>query len=245
MNRTGSLGWIFLGQIVNCCPGLNNSDDAAVIVETSLRVTLLGAGKAQARTLRQALALAPILVAADGAAGRALAMGRMPDAVIGDLDSLDGADLAKIPPERLFRLDEQDATDFDKCLRSIRAPLVLAVGFTGARLDHELAAYAALLPPGRPPCIILGSDDLAFHAPPSLALDLPRGSRLSLFPLLPVRGESQGLRWPINGLDLRPDGRLGTSNQVTGPVRLAFDGPGMLVILPRAGLAAAMAGLAP
>ena len=195
------------------------------------------------RTLNRALRLAPILVAADGAAGRALALGHLPRAVIGDLNSLDGADRARIPADRLFRLAEQDTTDFDKCLRSIRAPLVIGVGFSGARLDHELAAYAGLLPAGRPPCILVGAVDLCFHAPRVLALDLPTGMRLSLMPLMPVTGRSEGLRWPIAGLGFRPDGRLGTSNEVTGPVRLGFDGPGMLVILPREALAAAAAAL--
>ena len=44
---------------------------------------------------------------------------------------------------------------------------------------------------------------------------------------------SEGLRWPVAGLDFRPDGRIGTSNAALGgPVRIGFDAPRMLVVLP-------------
>ncbi len=214
-----------------------------MIVDTSEDVTLLGAGDIADGTLNDALALAPILVAADGAAGRALALGLMPQAVIGDLDSLDAATRARIPPERLHGLAEQDSTDFDKCLRNISAPLVLGVGFAGQRLDHELAAYNALVRLAGHRCILIGPVDICFHAPPRLALDLAPGTRVSLFPMAPVTGRSTGLRWPIGGLHFAPDGRVGTSNEATGPVALEFDGPGMLVILPMAALRPAMAAL--
>ena len=82
----------------------------------------------------------------------------------------------------------------------------------------------------------MGEADLLFHAPPRLALDLPQGGRLSLFPMATVTGQSEGLRWPIGGIVFSPAGRIGTSNEVTGPVQLAFDGPGMIVITPREAL---------
>ena len=215
-----------------------------MIVVTNEPVTLLCAGVTTPQTIREALALAPILVAADGAAANALALGILPRAVIGDFDSIDDAIRAKVPEDRLFPVTEQDSTDFEKCLREIDAPLVLAVGCTGARIDHELATYSALFTPDRAPCIVIGDVDICFAAPPDLTLDLPVGSRLSLFPMAPVTGRSQGLRWPIEGLSFAPTGRVGTSNAVTGPVSLSFDAPGMLVILPRAALAAAMRALA-
>src|SRR5690606_25526224 len=97
--------------------------------------------------------------------------------------------------------------------------------------------------PGRPPCILIGAVDICFAAPPELRLDLPPGSRLSLFPMARIRGRSEGLQWPIDEVRFAPAGEIGTSNAVTGPVHLSFDAPGMLVILPRAGLPAAMAAL--
>jgi thiamine pyrophosphokinase len=71
-------------------------------------------------------------------------------------------------------------------------------------------------------------------------MDLPVGTRLSLFPLGAVSGTSDGLRWPIDGLSFAPDGTIGTSNEVTGPVHLTMNAPKMLIILPAEMLEAVM-----
>ncbi|MCC6306111.1 MAG: thiamine diphosphokinase [Rhodobacteraceae bacterium] len=209
-------------------------------------VTVVGGGRVAARALARALRLAPVLVAADGGADRALALGHVPRAVIGDLDSLSAAARAALPAAAIHRIDEQETTDFEKCLARIAAPFVLGLGLAGPRLDHALAALNVLARhPGRP-CILVGATDIAFLAPPRLALRLPAGMRLSLFPLGPVAGESAGLAWPIAGLDFAGDGRIGTSNRVTEEtVRLSFSAPRMVVILPAAALAPALAALVP
>jgi thiamine pyrophosphokinase len=204
----------------------------AVIVHTSLPVTLIGAGHLGTDDLAIALTLAPMLVAADGGASAALAAGHDPVAVIGDMDSLP-ADLQTRFADRLHRIDEQDTTDFDKALRSIAAPLILAVGFTGGRLDHALAVLNALVRHGDRPCLVLGTDDVTFVCPPRLTLDLPPATPVSLFPMGPVHVRSTGLVWPTDHLTFAPDDRVGTSNQAAGPVTLAADAPRMLVILPR------------
>jgi len=114
------------------------------------------------------------------------------------------------------------------------APFLIAAGFLPGRMDHHAAVLNALVRvPGRP-CILLGEEDICFHCPPRLTLDLPAGTALSLFPMASVRGEGSGLRWPPGGIDLAPWGRIGTPNSTTGgPVTLAFAAPGMLVYLPR------------
>jgi thiamine pyrophosphokinase len=213
------------------------------IVETQHFVTILGKSDPRPEDIDEALRLAPVLVAADGAAAIAVEAGHLPQAVIGDFDSIPDSVLGSLPSDRLHRIAEQDTTDFEKCLLRIAAPLCLAVGFTGRRLDHELAVYSALIRHSAPPCIVVGSHDVAFAAPPALRLDVEVGTRVSLFPLAAVRGRSQGLRWKIDAVPFDPAGRIGTSNQATGPVELTFDGPGMLVILPRVALTAAMSAL--
>lgn len=183
--------------------------------------------------LAAALAHAECVVAADGGADKALAAGIMPEAVIGDFDSLSARARREIPQERLHRIDEQDSTDFDKALRHVSAPLVIGLGFLGARVDHELAAMTVLARHADRRCILLGSEDLVMLCPPRLALNLPAGTRVSLFPLGPVTGRSTGLRWPLDGLEFAPALRGGTSNEaVGGPVEIATDQPLMLLILP-------------
>ena len=214
------------------------------IVQTTQGVTLAGGGPFGGRDLRLCLARAPVAVAADGGADRLLRHAVMPRAVIGDFDSLSEAARAQIPADRQHPVAEQLTTDFDKALRSIAAPIVLALGFAGARLDHGLAAFNTLVARSERRCILIGPKDIAFAAPDRLTLDLQPGEPLSLFPMAPVRGESTGLEWPIAGIDFAPSGMIGTSNRVVDRrVELRFETPGMLVILPRRRLDAAIRAL--
>ena len=217
----------------------------AGIIEASEGVTLVGGGKVTATAVNEALTLAPRLIAADGGADRALRLGRVPEAVIGDMDSISRAARTLLPPDRLHRIDDQDTTDFEKCLAAIAAPLILAVGFAGPRADHAMAVWNALVRAPAQPCIVVGPQDIVFAVPGRIELALAPGTRVSLFPMAEVTGESRGLHWPIAGLSFAPGGRIGTSNRATGPVSLDFAGPGMLVILPRPALRAAARALWP
>lgn len=213
------------------------------IVESCEGVTLAGGAPFGAALLRRALSHAPEIVAADGGADRLLRLGVTPRAVYGDFDSISAGAQARLQG-RLFPIPEQETTDFDKALRHIVAPFVLGVGFQGARLDHGLAVLNALTRHPDRRALILGPQEVTFLAPPELELHLTVGTRLSLFPMAPVRGESEGLRWPIDGLHFTPDGRIGTSNAVSAPlVRLRFGARAMLVILPLRSLRAVLNGL--
>jgi thiamine pyrophosphokinase len=214
------------------------------IVQSERGITLAGGGPFGRRDLALCLSQAPVAVAADGGADGLLQLGVIPEAVIGDFDSISDAARRKIASEKQHVIEEQATTDFDKALRSVAAPFVLALGFAGARLDHGLAAMNTLVAHPDRRCILIGPKDFAFAAPPRLELDLVPGDPLSLFPLGRVSGQGTGLEWPIAGLAFAPDGQIGTSNRVVARrVTLAFDRPGMLVILPRRRLDAAIRGL--
>ncbi len=207
-------------------------------------ITRVGAGDLGPGDLELALERAPTLVAADGGAAAALRVGHDPVAVIGDFDSLPADVRARIAPDRLFAVREQDTTDFDKALRSIDAPLILAVGFLGGRVDHQLAAFNTLVRHADRRCILIGSHEVIFHAPPQIELALSEGDVVSLFALAPVRGWSRGLEWPIDGLEMAPAKRMSISNRALGPVRLKTDGHGVLVIVPRGALDVVMQAIA-
>lgn len=202
------------------------------IVHDLRPITLIGGAKVKKSQLKAAIRLAPRVVAADGAAAEALQHGILPEAVIGDFDSLTHKSRAQIPDERLHEIAEQDSTDFEKCLSRIEAPLVIGVGFEGGRLDHQMATIHGLMLYPERPCILLGKRDLVFLAPPDIRLDLPQGERFSLFPMARVNAVSEGLRWPVEGLKFAPGQKIGTSNEVIGPVRVTTDCPAMLIILP-------------
>lgn len=208
-------------------------------------VGLVGGGDLDAPTFKFLRDRVEFFVAADRGGDELLAHGVIPDAVIGDMDSLSDAARRAIPPDRIHQIAEQDSTDFDKAVRSITAPLVLAAGFSGARLDHELAALHVLVRYPNRPVIIIGALDVTFHVPAIMALNLEPGLRLSLFPLDAVRVRAEGLQWSFEALDLHPARRIGTSNAVRDRnVTLATDAAGLLLIAPREALDAVIAALA-
>lgn len=196
--------------------------------------------------LAAALALAPEVVAADSGARVPLPPGTRLSAVIGDMDSLADPEAFRAAGVAVHRLAEQETTDLEKCLYSVAAPLLLGVGFLGGRVDHELAALNALVRYPAPPVVLIGEADVCFLCPPLLALDLPAGTRVSFFPLAPAVGRvSEGLFWSVEGLAMAPGGRIGTSNRALGgPVRVGFDAPVVIAILPEAFLGQVVAALA-
>lgn len=203
-----------------------------VIIQKFEPVTLIGGAEAPAALLQRAVALGPTVVAADSGAAAALAHDLMLEAVIGDLDSIPEDMRTSLPAALLHRISEQDSTDFEKCLTRIDAPVILGVGFSAGRVDHQLAVCNALVRWPARRCVLIGAEDVMFLAPPSMTLDLPKGCRVSLFPMGAVDGRSEGLKWPIDGLVLTPDGQIATSNVALGAIQLRVTAPKLLTILP-------------
>ncbi len=184
-------------------------------------------------------------VAADGGADHLLAAGVTPAAVIGDLDSLSPA--ARVTFARqLWHIPEQDTTDFEKTLCRVAAPWILALGFTGGRMDHALAVLNVLARYRDRAVVLLDSDDASFVAADGpMSLGLPVGSRISLMPLADVRVTATGLRWPLDDRAMHPTGTISASNEVAQPqVHIHSTGP-LLITLPRAHLAAILTDVAP
>ena len=205
-------------------------------------VTLAGGGPFGGDDLRAALALAPHPVAADGGADGLMALGIVPEVVVGDMDSLRGA----VPDgARAIAVSEQDTTDFGKCLAHLDAPFFIGVGFLGGRVDHTLAALSVLLTHADKRVVLLGEEDVAFLAPADWAVTLEPGARVSFYPLVPCRGvSSEGLRWPIEGLEMTAGGQIGTSNEaVAARVSARFDQAGAVTILPKRYLKAVLVSL--
>ncbi|CRK74850.1 thiamine pyrophosphokinase [Nereida ignava] len=203
------------------------------IVSQNAPVLLVGGGT----THRDDWSLASkcgCVVAVDGGADAALANRVTPDFVIGDLDSISGAGHDKLA-DRVIAVSEQDTTDFDKALRNIDAPLIYAIGFTGARMDHSLAVLSGLVKAPKSRCIVVGEVDTVCLAPARLDFrDVTAQTRVSLFPMGPARASSTGLKWALDGIRFSPDSAIGTSNEALGgAVTIETYDPKMLLILPR------------
>lgn len=201
-----------------------------LILDSKTPITLVGGGPVEAGLLAQAVSYGATVVAADGGVHRAQELGVTVDHVIGDMDSVD---LARVDGPQMHPIAEQMSTDLDKCLRSCDAPYFIGVGFLGGRLDHQMAACHSLVEASNRQVVLVGEEDLCFLAPFSLSLYLPIGTRVSLFPMGEVEGNSTGLKWPIHAYQFSPALMIGTSNETDAEsVELTFDRRRMLVILP-------------
>ena len=178
---------------------------------------VVGGGTVDAGLLRALHATGGHLVGADGGADRIVAAGLEPEAVIGDMDSLLDPDRWG---DRLLWINEQETTDFEKVLYSTSAPVTVALGMTGGRFDHTLAALDAVARHAASRSIVLVDEgDIAAGLAGPFNFEVSAGERVSVHPLKAVTfRSSEGLRYPLDGLRLAPGERTGTSNSATaGP----------------------------
>ncbi|MFZ3582266.1 thiamine diphosphokinase [Loktanella sp. DJP18] len=204
------------------------------IVHVASPVTLIGGADLDDSDLNICLKVAPSVVAADGGADHALRKGLQPLAVIGDMDSASPA-ARQAFADVLHPIDEQDTTDFEKCLTRIQASLIMAAGFLGGRLDHTLSVLGVLARLRACHVVLIVRDDVCVLLPEGNSVwHLRPGDRAALLPLGPARVTSDGLRWDLAARRMAPDGVVSSSNAVARPVvRLDVTGP-VLLTLPRA-----------
>ncbi|MEM7189189.1 MAG: thiamine diphosphokinase [Pseudomonadota bacterium] len=199
-------------------------------------ITLVGGGALERSHLDAALALAPTLIAADGAADRLAGWNVTPAAVIGDMDSISDPAAWDEMTSEVLRLEEQETTDFEKCLYATEAPFYIGAGFTGRRVDHALAVFHAMLRYPEKTVVLIGEAEAIALVPASrrIQVELPLQTVVSLYPLCPVKAVwSDGLAWPVDGMNFAPGHQIGTSNHASKQqVGLQVDGPGLLMMIP-------------
>ncbi len=175
---------------------------------------IVGAGPVDVGLLKELHGKGAGLIAADGGANWCAKAGIVPDAIIGDMDSLAnrGRWAAKT---RLIEISEQDSTDFEKCLYSTSSPLVLGLGLTGGRLDHTLSALdVAARYAGKRRIILVDETDIALPVTGDFSFEMAKSARVSIHPVVPIRFlRSLGLAFPLAGVELAPGKRSGTSNR--------------------------------
>lgn len=202
---------------------------------SEVSITLVGGAGIYKKDLITCLELAPKLIAADGGAEELKKFDRIPDYILGDLDSLIDAQLWEKLGSKVIKLQEQNTTDFEKCLYSIKAETFLGLGFIGKRVDHFLAVCSTMIKYHHKRVILIGSHDVIFHVPQRLRVKLRPNTRVSLFPMKKIVGlECSGLKWPISGLTFDPIYRVGTSNMcIENSLDVSLSDNGMLMILPK------------
>ena len=136
--------------------------------------------------------------------------GRWPDAIVGDLDSLDlsacgaehGEDGEAEARRRVVRVADQDTNDLDKAIAYCRAKgwtdgLVI-VGATGKRTDHAIGnVYRALA--AEVPVVEAEGEFIPVRG--KLTFRTWKGAGVSVFaPDAKTRMTSRGLRWKLDGV---------------------------------------------
>lgn len=159
------------------------------------------------------------IVAVDSGARYLAERGIIADVVIGDLDSL-GDPAPYHDTSEVIKVPEQQSTDFEKALYSIGAPLFIAFGLWGKRLDHSLAAlHIATKYRESKQLLMVDTVDLFFIPQGAFEMPARTGTRVSIFPLAPVRfSGSNGLKYPLAGLLMESGTAIGVSNETTGPM---------------------------
>ncbi len=183
------------------------------------RALLLCNGEPPARLLaRRAARICDLVVAADGGANHARALGLSPDVIIGDLDSVRQSTLRAFRNALVVRVERQDNTDVEKALEYLRdrgVRTVLLMGATGSRIDMTLANLTVLWRYARSLDIMVIGD--GWHAVPvqgARRLHAGRGTTVSLLPCAPCRGVTlRGLHYPLTNASFRP-GEVAVSNIV-------------------------------
>ena len=187
---------------------------------------------------------ADLVIAADGGAASLDRVGRTPDVLVGDLDSIDPPLVARLAaagttverhPVDKEASDTELAVEMAIGAGGVAVVVLGAMG--GARLDHELAnllllADASLA--GRDVRAVRGRTRVrAVHAGERLDLD---GSPGDLVTLLPVGGDAvgvstDGLRWPLDGATLLFGRSRGLSNEVVAaPASVRITSGTLLVV---------------
>ena len=172
--------------------------------------------------VRQLAGQAQSVLCADGGANVAHALGILPDAVIGDFDSIteDARSFFEGRGVDMLHISRQDDTDLEKALKLLKErgeSRVVLLGLTGKFLDHTLGNFSILL---------RYTDSMQMVAfDPHFRVDVlasggsfrsRAGDRVSVVPLPSADGlHYEGLRYPLDTGILSFGLREGTCNEAT------------------------------
>ncbi len=210
---------------------------------TERRAVVFAGGEPVDRSDRAAVAPGALVVAADSGLEAVYDLGLRPDVVVGDMDSVapatlarsrrDGAEVERFPTAK-------DATDLELAIDAAvarGATAVTVLGGHGGRLDH-LLGNALLLAADRYAAL-----DLRWRVGPTTVVvarpERPatiQGAPGELVSLLAVGGPARGvrttgLRWRLDGATLTSGSTRGISNEMTGEEATVALGGGVLLVV--------------
>jgi thiamine pyrophosphokinase len=176
---------------------------------------------------------ADFIVCCDGSTESLLNAGKIPDAIVGDMDSL-SMGLAERFADRIYIDDDQETNDLTKavkwCRRSGHYDIII-IGATGKREDHTIGNISLLAEYSEYVKVKMITDTgifLPFNK--SCRIDTFPGQQISVFSINPeTEITSSGLRYPLIKRKLK-NWWEATLNEAEGDqIELEFDGGALLV----------------
>lgn len=160
------------------------------------------------------------IICADGGANIAVRLGCMPDAIVGDCDSLTAKTRARFPLAKIIYRPSQYATDLEKTLdycMEHRMRHVIIIGATGKRLDHTLSNMSILRKySDRLSVRCIDQHGELFFVMGRVSIPAVTGQIISLVPLGKCRGiTTKGLLYPLIHGTLEVGVNEGQSNVAT------------------------------
>jgi thiamine pyrophosphokinase len=209
-----------------------------------MKAVLVASGEPHAEDARW-LEAADLVVGVDAGAAWLSRIGVRPDAVVGDMDSVDPALIAELEADGVAverHPAEKDTSDTELAVRhalEAGADEIVVIGaFGGPRLDHEIANLLLLASADVPHGVALtlvrnGTLVTAMRGPATRQLRAPAGALVSLFPLAGHTSgvTTSGLRYPLAHEVLSMGSSRGLSNVVISvPASVRLEDGTLLIV---------------
>ena len=160
---------------------------------------------------------AQYVVCCDGAADRYIATGHVPDAIVGDGDSISAENRGKFA-QLLHIIAEQESNDQTKAVRFLMEHgkrRIAIVGATGRREDHTIGNISLLIEYARAGCDVRSFTDHGVFIPcnGTTTHKCRKGQQVSIFSITAKEMSAEGLLYPIYDFN---NWWQGTLNECTG-----------------------------
>ena len=160
---------------------------------------------------------APYVVCCDGAADHYIATGRVPDAIVGDGDSISPGNRERYA-HLLHIITEQESNDQTKAVRFLiekEMRRIAIVGATGKREDHTIGNISLLIEYARQGCDVRSFTDHGVFIPcnGTTTHKCCKGQQVSIFSITAKELSAEGLLYPIYDFN---NWWQGTLNECTG-----------------------------
>ena len=170
-----------------------------------------------------------VIIGVDGGTDAAISRNIAVNLATGDFDSITDTEVERIA------LPDQNSSDLEKTLQYAAesgAETVEVVGVEGGEIDHQLAAFAALIEASPELDIHLHmSEHVVMRCLDELEMVLPEGTKLSLFAFTACANVSiSGVEFPLEEEPLAFSTRGLHNVALGGPIHIQSDGALVVVI---------------